>query len=404
MDDAGRLCPVAGRLLQPGAAAGPADSQPVDLLYIADTLDARLPGRPVVPATRLGPATRIGQAPWITGANARFRQADGSQLDGLLDASLSDGVQTGGYAVLGAVLQRLRDEAGPENSLTLENGQCWNGSGLAYLTRGLSGVQGSQLLGSEVRVSSDERVLWPEQCQGLYQQFGHPVLGAGLASASAQRLATPGMQVFRRGGVRIAVVGITDPYARDQQGSLKEWLHSLQPVLTQAREEADLVVALADVGTGPGFWLAERLSQVDLMLCARGQDLWPQPVEILQSSGKRVPVVLGGTRASGAFRIRCQAQAGQWRFDARFLRPRPARWTLPPRPTPSACNHACNNSAQPTRRGSTNPWPRPRKTSGAAMYAPAVGIACCTRPWPASPRARYCCRACAMTAPWPVAR
>eukprot|EP01030_Chromulinospumella_sphaerica_P026633 gene26633-26846_t len=154
-----------------GAAAGPADSQPVDLLYIADTLDARLPGRPVVPATRLGPATRIGQAPWITGANARFRQADGSQLDGLLDASLSDGVQTGGYAVLGAVLQRLRDEAGPENSLTLENGQCWNGSGLAYLTRGLSGVQGSQLLGSEVRVSSDERVLWPEQCQGLYQQF-----------------------------------------------------------------------------------------------------------------------------------------------------------------------------------------------------------------------------------------
>ena len=302
-----------------GAAAGPADSQPVDLLYIADTLDARLPGRPVVPATRLGPATRIGQAPWITGPNARFRQADGSQLDGLLDASLSEGVQTGGYAVLGAVLQLLRDEAGHENSLTLENGQCWNGSGLAYLTRGLSGVQGSQLLGSEVRVSSDERVLWPEQCQGLYQQFGHPVLGAGLASASAQRLATPGMQVFRRGGVRIAVVGITDPYARDQQGSLKQWLHSLQPVLTQAREEADLVVALADVGTGPGFWLAERLSQVDLMLCARGQDLWPQPVEILQSSGKRVPVVLGGTRASGAFRIRCQAQAGQWRFDARFF-------------------------------------------------------------------------------------
>lgn len=301
-----------------GAAAGPSDSQPVDLLYVADTLDARQPGRPVVPATRLGPATRIGQAPWITGANARSAQAGGSPLDSLLDAALSDGVETGGYAVLGALLQRLREESGQGNSLTLENGQCWNGSGLAYLTRGVSGVQGSALLGSEVRVSSDERVLWPDQCQGLYQQFGHPVLGAGLASDSAQRLATPGMSVFRRGGVRIAVVGITDPYARDQKASLKQWLHSLQPVLTQARAEADLVVALADVGTGPGFWLAERLSQVDLVLCARGQDLWPQPVEILQGSGKRVPVVLGGARASGAFRIRCQAQAGQWRFEARF--------------------------------------------------------------------------------------
>ncbi len=387
-----------------GAAAGPADSQPVDLLYIADTLDARLPGRPVVPATRLGPATRIGQAPWITGANARFRQADGSQLDGLLDASLSDSVQTGGYAVLGAVLQRLRDEAGHENSLTLENGQCWNGSGLAYLTRGLSGVQGSQLLGSEVRVSSDERVLWPEQCQGLYQQFGHPVLGAGLASASAQRLATPGMQVFRRGGVRIAVVGITDPYARDQQGSLKQWLHSLQPVLTQAREEADLVVALADVGTGPGFWLAERLSQVDLMLCARGQDLWPQPVEILQSSGKRVPVVLGGPGPAARFASVARRRRGNGGLMHAFFRPRPVRWMPAPRPMPSACNRACNNNAPPTRPGSTNPWPRPRKTSGAAMCAPAVGIACCTRPWPASPRARCCYRACVMTAPWRAAR
>ena len=305
-----------------GAAAGPADSQPVDLLYVADTLDARLPGRPVVPATRLGPATRIGQAPWITGVDARFRHADGGRLDGLLDAAQSDTEQTGGYAVLGALLQRLRDEAGQDNSLTLENGQCWNGSGLAYLTRGLSGVQGSQLLGSDVRVSSDERVLWPEQCQGLYQQFGGPVLGAGLAGDIAQRLAIPGVRVLRRGGVRIAVVGITDPYARDQKASLKQWLQSLQPVLAQARAEADLVVALADVGTGPGFWLAERLSQIDLMLCARGQDLWPQPVEVLQSSGKRVPVVLAGTRASGAFRIRCQAQAGHWRFDARFF---PAR-------------------------------------------------------------------------------
>ena len=301
-----------------GAAAGPADSQPVDLLYIADTLDARLPGRPVVPATRLGPATRIGQAPWITGANARFRQADGSQLDGLLDASLSDGVQTGGYAVLGAVLQRLRDEAGHENSLTLENGQCWNGSGLAYLTRGLSGVQGSQLLGSEVRVSSDERVLWPEQCQGLYQQFGHPVLGAGLAADTAKGLGIESVAFFKRGGIRIAVVGVTDPYARDQQASLKQWNDSLQPVLDRARADADLVIALADVGTGPGFWMAERLPQVDLVLCARGQDLWPQPVDVMQASGKRVPVVLGGTRASGAFRIRCQKAAGEWQFSARF--------------------------------------------------------------------------------------
>lgn len=290
----------------------------VELLYVADTLDARQPGKPVVPATRLGPATRIGQAPWISGVNARVSTSDQIQLNGLLDNSLSQHVETGGYPVLGALLDGLRREAGEGNSLTLENGQCWNGSGLAYLTHGQSGVQGSALLGTEVRVSSDERVLWPQQCTGLYRQFGHPVLGAGLAAEAAQRLGTEPVAFFERGGIRIAVVGVTDPYARDQQASLKQWNDSLQPVLDKARADADLVVALADVGTGPGFWMAERLSQLDLVLCARGQDLWPRPVEVTQASGKRVPVILGGVRASGAFRIRCEMSAGQWQFSARF--------------------------------------------------------------------------------------
>ncbi|MBI6852091.1 lipoprotein UxpA [Pseudomonas cichorii] len=290
----------------------------VDLLYVADTLDARQPGKPVVPATHLGPATRIGQAPWITGANARVHAPDQTSLNSLLDASLSQHVETGGYPVLGALLQRFRSEAGEGNSLTLENGQCWNGSGLAYLTQGKSGVQGSALLGTEVRVSSDERLLWPQQCAGLYRQFGHPVLGADLAADAGQRLGTEAVAFFRRGGIRMAVVGITDPYARDQKRSLKQWHDSLQPALERARADADLVIALADVGTGPGIWLAERLPQIDMVLCARGQDLWPQPVEIMQASGKRVPVILGGTRASGAFRIRCQQVEGQWQFTARF--------------------------------------------------------------------------------------
>ncbi|WP_109514284.1 lipoprotein UxpA [Pseudomonas ovata] len=299
--------------------AGPSGSGgQVDLLYVADTLDARQPGKPVVPATRLGPATRIGQAPWISGPNARAANPGNRTLDSLLDAHLTGPLQTGGYPVLGALLQRMRLEAGEGNSLTLENGQCWNGSGLAYLTQGVSGVQGSALLGTEVRVSSDERLLWPHACAGLYRQYQHPVLGAGLGSEAAQRLGTQALTLFKRSGVRIAVVGVTDPYARDQKASLKHWLDSLQPVFEQARSEADLVIALADVGTGPALWLAERISQIDIMLGARGQDFWPQPIEALQASGKRVPVVLGGVRASGAFRIRCQQVAGNWQFAAQF--------------------------------------------------------------------------------------
>ncbi|WP_019098377.1 hypothetical protein, partial [Pseudomonas putida] len=241
------------------------------------------------------------------------------QLAPLLDASQASAAQLGGFAVLAALLEQLRGEAGAGNSLTLENGQGWNGSGLAYLTQGESGVQGSQLLGSEVRVSSDERVLWPQRSHGLYRQASAITLGAGLADAQRQALGLEALHVFERGGARVAVVGVTDPYAQDQKASLKLWYQSLQPVFEQARREADLVVAMADVGTGPGLWLAERVPQIDVLLCARGQDLWPAPVEVTQASGRRVPVLFAGCRGSGVFRLRCQRMAGAWQFDGRFF-------------------------------------------------------------------------------------
>ncbi|SDE94018.1 lipoprotein UxpA [Phytopseudomonas seleniipraecipitans] len=287
----------------------------LELLYFADTLDARQPGQPVVPATRLGPVSHLGRAPWLSGSNAHQSR---SELNPLLDARLAEGVTTGGYAVLGALLEDLRQRHGTERCLTLENGQGWNGSGLAYLTQGSSGAQGSQLLGSEVRVSSDERVLWPQRCAGLYRHFARPVVGAGLAQTQAEALGTEPFTIIRRAGLRIAVVGVTDPYAADQNASLKQWYQSLLPAFKEARAQADLVIALADVGTGPGLWLAERLSDADLLLCARGQDFWPAPIEVLQTSGRLVPVVLGGCRASGAFHIGCQRHAGRWQFVARF--------------------------------------------------------------------------------------
>ncbi|MNO93851.1 hypothetical protein D3C76_854580 [compost metagenome] len=216
------------------------------------------------------------------------------------------------------MLEQLRGEAGAGNSLTLENGQGWNGSGLAYLTQGDSGVQGSQLLGSEARVSSDERVLWPQRSGALYRQASSITLGAGLAAEQAKTLGLEPLHVFERGGARIAVVGVTDPYAQDQKASLKQWYQSLLPVFQQARREADLVVAMADVGTGPGLWLAERVAQIDVLLCARGQDLWPAPVQASQANGRRVPVLFAGCRGSGAFRLRCQRSAGQWQFEGRF--------------------------------------------------------------------------------------
>ncbi|NIF16250.1 lipoprotein UxpA [Pantoea sp. Cy-639] len=310
----GALAPLLGACSALPSSAG--GEHGLDLLYVADTLDARLPGQAVVPATRLGPVSHLGRAPWMSGAHASAGQPE---LAPLLDASQAAQARLGGYAVLAALLEQLRTEAGAERCLTLENGQCWNGSGLAYLTQGESGVQGSRLLGSEARVSSDERVLWPQRSAALYRQSSSITLGAGLSAGQRDALGLETVKLFRRGGVRVAVVGVTDPYAQDQKASLKQWYEALLPSFRQARRDADLVVALADVGTGPGLWLAERVADIDVLLCARGQDLWPAPVSVTQASGRQVPVLFAGCRGSGAFRLRCQQAAGQWRFEARFF-------------------------------------------------------------------------------------
>lgn len=301
----------------PGGASGPT----LELLYFADTLDRREPSRAWLPDINLGPATRLGSAPWLTGnsAPAQLSAAAGTSF-ALLDATsnpASVAAPSGGYAALAALLASLRQQH--PQALTLENGQCWNGSGLAHLTRGRSGVDGSRLLGAEVRVSSDERLLWPEQTAALYRDAALPVLGATLDSARQQALGVSGWTLFRRAGVRVAVVGATDPHASDEQGSLKEWYERLASSVQQARREADLLILLADVGTGPALWLAERLDGVDLILAARGQDLWPQLLSPRNPQGVPVAVCLPGCRGLGAFSIQARAQAGGWQFEARFI-------------------------------------------------------------------------------------
>lgn len=292
---------------------GEAGDSGLELLYFADTLDSRSPTPLSLPDIHLGPAARLGSPPWITGPMARDVYA-AQGLDGLSGhASVGE---YGGYAQLAALLGMLRQRS--PQALTLENGQCWNGSGLAYLTRGGSGVEGSRLLSSDVRVSSDERVLWPQRAAELYRQSGVPVLGASLPPERREPLGIEAWSLFERSGVKIAVVGATDPYAADEQRSLTEWFDTLRQSLQQARAQADLVVLLADVGTGPAIWLAEHLEGVDLLLAARGQDLWPQLIRLRDFEGKPVQLCLPGCRGIGVFAIRCRGAAGRWSFTAEF--------------------------------------------------------------------------------------
>ncbi len=296
-------------------------STELELLYFADTLDSREPRRPGIPDVHLGPARYQGRAPWLRGASARHQLQPHqvcSQVIDWFDGNRDHPV--GGYAQLTALLEQCRRESRNKGveSLTLENGQCWNGSGLAYVTNGESGLWGSRLLGSEFRVSSNERTLWPARAEALYRSAaadGPVTLAATLAEGSTGASTLAPFKVVHKAGVRIAIVAATDPYAADEQRSLADWFEPLQQQLKAARQQADLVLLLADAGTGPALWLAEHADHVDLILAARGQDLWPLLIE----APGQCPVCLPGNGGMGVFRLGVTGGPGDWRFKGEFM-------------------------------------------------------------------------------------
>ena len=61
--------------------------------------------------------------------------------------------RTGGFAHVKTLLDRLREQAGgTENTLTIDGGDLWQGSGTALWTRGVDMVEASNILGLDVMV------------------------------------------------------------------------------------------------------------------------------------------------------------------------------------------------------------------------------------------------------------
>ncbi|WP_157958280.1 lipoprotein UxpA [Salinicola sp. CR57] len=294
-----------------------APGRQVEILYLADTLECLGPTRIVAPATYLGPAELLGAAPWATADGVTtLAGSAGAEWAALYTPHSAARRHTAGYGGLVAQLDRLRRELGTERTLTLENGQCWSGSGLGHLANGSAGVAASHLLASDARVSSDERVLWPQRAAALYRDYARPVLGNLDAPPAGVSAATR----FERDGVRVAVVGASDPNALDETRALDQWYQALAESVSQAAAEAELVVLLADTGSATARWLAARLPQVDLVLAARGQDFWPRLIAVDNAHGAPVPLCLPGSHASGFFHLSCRSTRDGWQIHAEFQR------------------------------------------------------------------------------------
>ncbi|KOR30804.1 5'-nucleotidase, partial [Achromatium sp. WMS2] len=149
---------VPTNLLAAGASAYAAPKfGSLRLLHITDTHAQLNPIYFREPSMNLGIGPAAGKIPHLVGKkllqhfniqpNTKEAYAF-SYLDFAKAATVYGTV--GGFAHLKTLIEQMRTEAGPGNSLLLDGGDTWQGSGTAYWTRGQDMVQACNLLGVDI--------------------------------------------------------------------------------------------------------------------------------------------------------------------------------------------------------------------------------------------------------------
>src|SRR5271155_3951171 len=126
------------------------------ILHITDTHAQLLPGYFREPSVNLGIGAMAGQPPHLVGHafldrfGIKAESADAYGFTSLdFEKSAARFGKLGGYAHLKTLIERLRSEAGSRNSLLLDGGDAWQGTGLANALRGADMVEAANLLGVE---------------------------------------------------------------------------------------------------------------------------------------------------------------------------------------------------------------------------------------------------------------
>ena len=129
----------------------------VSILHITDVHAQLNPIYFREPNVNLGIGSAFGKAPHLVG-QALLKHfgipAGGIEAHAFtyldFDKAATKYGMVGGFAHLKTLVKRVRDSRGPGNSLLLDGGDTWQGSGTAYWTRGRDMVGACNLLGVDV--------------------------------------------------------------------------------------------------------------------------------------------------------------------------------------------------------------------------------------------------------------
>lgn len=236
--------------------------------------------------------------------------------------------KTGGYSHLKTLLDMLRKDAGGiENTITLDGGDLWQGSGTSLWTRGVDMVEASNILGVDIMIGhweftyeEDEvlsnvalfkgdfigqnvRVKEDSLMDDNYAELVEKHEGRGLFDEDEGYAFQPYV-VKNIGGKRIAVVGQAFPRTANANPPefFPDWSFGLREddmadLIKKIRneEKPDAVVMLSHNGMDVDIKMAEKVAGIDAIFGGHTHDGIPRPIEVKSKDGKTCLVTNAGS-------------------------------------------------------------------------------------------------------------
>ncbi|MDN5937629.1 MAG: thiosulfohydrolase SoxB [Salinisphaera sp.] len=294
----------------------------VRLLHLTDTHAQLLPIYYREPNVNIGVGPMRGRAPHIVGEHLLERfdiRAGTNNAHALTYLDFAQAAEQfgplGGFAHLKTLIDSLREQAGPGNSLLLDGGDLVQASGTAHFTRGHDMIAAGNRLGIDIMTGHWEFAYPEEEIRDLIDAFNGEFLaqnvflsqdaiffGAKAFDEATGRVFKP-YSVKEVGGRRIGVIGQAFPYTPIANPAyfIPNWtfgiheseLQRMVEVLCKT-ERVDAVVLLSHNGMDVDLKLASRVSGIDVILGGHTHDAMPEP-SLVENKGGRTLVTNSGT-------------------------------------------------------------------------------------------------------------
>ena len=283
------------------------------ILHITDTHAQLNPVYFREPNVNLGVGSAFGQMPHRVGKNLLDAVPGMTPQDihALTYLDFSEAAErygrVGGFSHLSTLIQQLRGDA--PDSLLLDGGDTWQGSGTALWTRGQDMVGACNLLGVDVMTGHWEFTYEEAEVLKNAAMFKGDFVAQNVKATDAALF--EGIPMFNEdsghifppyviklvNGRRIAVIGQAFPYTpiANPQRFIPHWTfgiqeEDLQQLIDKVRgvERPDAVILLSHNGMDVDLKLASRVQGLDFIMGGHTHDGVPIPVSVKNAGGVTV--------------------------------------------------------------------------------------------------------------------